>query len=109
LTPRVIRNHAEANSVTSDYVDSITRTGKGRIRKDELIKRKPIMPVVPQEPAGDQVGVPQQPVPPFAPKGSNQPLLRAPQDSRTTSPAAPSGLPGGPPANPPGAVPPGAE
>jgi general secretion pathway protein D len=44
LTPRVIRTHADANAVTSDYVDSVTRTGKGKVKRDELIKVKPEPP-----------------------------------------------------------------
>jgi len=56
LTPRVIRNHADANSVTSDYVDSITKTGKGRIKKEELLKQKPIPPA----PMSDTGGIPKK-------------------------------------------------
>ncbi len=51
LTPRVIRTHADANAVTSDYVDSITKTGKGRVKKEELIKMRPAPPA-PPAPAG---------------------------------------------------------
>lgn len=52
LTPRVIRTHADANAVTSDYVDSVTRTGKGKVKREELIKVKP----EPPPPAGPQQG-----------------------------------------------------
>ena len=38
LTPRVIRNRADAQSTTSDYIDNITRTGKGKMKKEELIR-----------------------------------------------------------------------
>ncbi len=54
LTPRVIRTHVDANAVTSDYVDSITRTGKGKVKREELIKVIP----GPPPPAGDQGGLP---------------------------------------------------
>ncbi|HOD75859.1 MAG TPA: hypothetical protein PKJ17_07525, partial [Syntrophorhabdaceae bacterium] len=54
LTPRVIRTHADANAVTSDYVDSVTRTGKGKVKREELIKIKP----VPPPPAAPQDGFP---------------------------------------------------
>ncbi len=78
LTPRVIRNHADANNVTSDYVDSITKTGRGRIKKEELLKQKPIPPA----PMSDTGGIPKkdteikreellnQPVPPASPPKS---------------------------------------
>ena len=51
LTPRVIRTHADANAVTSDYVDSVTRTGKGKVKREELIKVKP-EPPPPDSPQG---------------------------------------------------------
>jgi general secretion pathway protein D len=45
LTPRVIRKEEDARSVTSDYVDTITETGKGRIKREELIReQKPKAP-----------------------------------------------------------------
>jgi general secretion pathway protein D len=45
LTPRVITNHAEAQAVTSDYVGTITETGKGKIKREELIReQKPKAP-----------------------------------------------------------------
>jgi type II secretory pathway component GspD/PulD (secretin) len=45
LTPRVITNQAEAQAVTSDYVDTITETGKGKIKREELIReQKPKAP-----------------------------------------------------------------
>ncbi len=56
LTPRVIRTHADANAVTSDYVDSVTRTGKGKVKREELIKVKP----EPPPPAGPQAGFPRE-------------------------------------------------
>jgi type II secretory pathway component GspD/PulD (secretin) len=45
LTPRVVTNEAEAQAVTSDYVDTITETGKGKIKREELIReQKPKAP-----------------------------------------------------------------
>ena len=45
LTPRVITNQAEAQAVTSGYVDTITETGKGKIKREELIReQKPKAP-----------------------------------------------------------------
>jgi general secretion pathway protein D len=45
LTPRVITNQAEAQAVTSDYVETITETGKGKIKREELIReQKPKAP-----------------------------------------------------------------
>lgn len=38
LTPRVIKNHADAQRTTSGYVDDITRMGKGKMKKEELIR-----------------------------------------------------------------------
>ncbi|MHB8108958.1 MAG: secretin N-terminal domain-containing protein [Syntrophorhabdaceae bacterium] len=58
LTPRVIRNHFDANNVTSDYVDSVTKTGKGKVKREELLKRKAIP--VPPAPMSDQGGIPKQ-------------------------------------------------
>lgn len=39
LTPRVVINQKEARDLTGDYVDRITRTGKGKLTKDELLKK----------------------------------------------------------------------
>lgn len=39
LTPRVIMNQKEARTLTGDYVDRITRTGKGKLTRDELLKK----------------------------------------------------------------------
>ncbi len=39
LTPRVIKNQADAQSVTSGYVDTIT-TGKGKITREELLRNE---------------------------------------------------------------------
>jgi type II secretory pathway component GspD/PulD (secretin) len=45
LTPRVVTNQAEARAVTEGYVDTITETGKGKIRREELIReQKPKAP-----------------------------------------------------------------
>ena len=45
LTPRVIRKEEDARAVTSDYVDTITETGKGKIRREDLIReQKPKAP-----------------------------------------------------------------
>ncbi len=41
LTPRVVKNQAEAQSVTDDYVDRMTTTGKGRVTREELLKNRP--------------------------------------------------------------------
>jgi len=118
LTPRVIRNNAEANNVTSDYVDSITKTGKGRIRKEDLIKQKPLPVLIQPAPTSGQGSIPGQPFPQVMPNGANQPSLAAPQNSGTAPPVVPqdqgtapglSSLPNGSRANPPGAVPPGVE
>lgn len=56
LTPRVIRTHADAAAVTSDYVDSVTKTGKGKVKREELIKVKP----VPRAPAGLDGSLPRE-------------------------------------------------
>jgi general secretion pathway protein D len=40
LTPRVLTNEADAQTVTSDYVDTITETGKGKIKREELIREQ---------------------------------------------------------------------
>jgi general secretion pathway protein D len=40
LTPRVVTNQAEAQAVTSDYVDTITEAGKGKIKREELIREQ---------------------------------------------------------------------
>jgi type II secretory pathway component GspD/PulD (secretin) len=36
LTPRVVKTPSEAKEVTSDYVDRITKTGKGKVTTQEL-------------------------------------------------------------------------
>jgi type II secretory pathway component GspD/PulD (secretin) len=36
LTPRVVKTPSEAKDVTSDYVDRITKTGKGKVTTQEL-------------------------------------------------------------------------
>ncbi len=38
LTPRVIKSHGDAQRTTSGYIDDITRTGKGKMKKEELIR-----------------------------------------------------------------------
>ncbi len=40
LTPRVIRSAEEAASVTSGFVDNMSETSKGGIRKEELMREK---------------------------------------------------------------------
>jgi hypothetical protein len=41
----VVTNQAEAQAVTSGYVDTITETGKGKIKREELIReQRPIAP-----------------------------------------------------------------
>jgi len=40
LTPRVITNLAEAQAVTTGYIDTITETGKGKIKKEELLREQ---------------------------------------------------------------------
>jgi general secretion pathway protein D len=40
LTPRVIRKEEDARAVTSDYVDTITETGRGKIKREELIREQ---------------------------------------------------------------------
>lgn len=41
LTPRVIKNQHDARKATSSYVDDITKTGKGKLKKEELIRDVP--------------------------------------------------------------------
>ncbi|HOW53143.1 MAG TPA: secretin N-terminal domain-containing protein [Syntrophorhabdaceae bacterium] len=38
LTPRVIKSRKDAQKTTSNYIDDITRTGKGKLKKEELIR-----------------------------------------------------------------------
>jgi len=40
LTPKVIANQADAQAVTSGYVNTITETGKGKITKEELMREQ---------------------------------------------------------------------
>lgn len=40
LTPRVIKNQKEARDVSSEFVDKMSESSKGRIKKEELIKEK---------------------------------------------------------------------
>ncbi len=51
LTPRVITNLAEAQAVTTGYVDTITETGKGKITKEELLREQ--KPKEPEKGASD--------------------------------------------------------
>jgi type II secretory pathway component GspD/PulD (secretin) len=39
LTPRVVKTQSEAKEVTSDYVDRITKSGKGKVTTQELFGR----------------------------------------------------------------------
>ena len=41
LTPHVIKNQKDAKDISSEYVDKMTESSKGRIKKEELIKEKP--------------------------------------------------------------------
>lgn len=41
LTPRVIKNQHDARKATSSYVDDMTKTGKGKLKKEELIRDVP--------------------------------------------------------------------
>ncbi len=41
LTPRVIKNQQDARKTTASYVDDITKTGKGKLKKEELIRDVP--------------------------------------------------------------------
>ncbi len=40
LTPRVVKNQVEAKDITTDFVDKMTESSEGRIKKEELIKEK---------------------------------------------------------------------
>jgi len=40
LTPRVIKNQLDAKDMTNDYVDRMTRSGKGKITTQELLGTK---------------------------------------------------------------------
>lgn len=69
LTPHVMRNQREAQAVTADYVDQMTESSKGRIQREDLIKK---------EKQGLQSGTtPQMKAP--APPASNKPVQGAPQ------------------------------
>lgn len=41
LTPRVIKNQQDARKTTSSYVNDITKAGKGKLKKEELIRDVP--------------------------------------------------------------------
>jgi type II secretory pathway component GspD/PulD (secretin) len=68
LTPHVIKNQREAQAVTSDYVDQMTESSRGRIQKEDLIKKE----------RGLQSGKDTQMKAP-APPASNLPAQGAPQ------------------------------
>jgi general secretion pathway protein D len=69
LTPHVMRNQKEAQAVTADYVDQMTDSSKGRIQREDLIKK---------EKQGLQSGTtPQMKAP--APPASSTPVPGAPQ------------------------------
>jgi general secretion pathway protein D len=38
LTPHVVKNQAEAKNLSSDYIDNMAESSKGRIKKEELMK-----------------------------------------------------------------------
>ena len=70
LTPRVIRNQNDATKVTSGYIRSITESGKGKLRKEDLLQKGGPQPqgtttiIVPRGPAtlnGEPGKVPQSP------------------------------------------------
>jgi type II secretory pathway component GspD/PulD (secretin) len=69
LTPHVIKNQKDAQAVTSDYVDQMTESSKGRIQKEDLIKK---------EKQGLQSGKDTQMKAP-APPASSTPVPGAPQ------------------------------
>ena len=76
LTPRVIRNAADASSVTGEYVDSVTKTGKGRIKREDLMKQKPS---IPPAPFTDNGGVSKQDTELKKQELQRQPVPAAPQ------------------------------
>ena len=42
LTPHVIKNQLEAKDISREYVDKMTESSKGRIKREEIIKEKPL-------------------------------------------------------------------
>jgi type II secretory pathway component GspD/PulD (secretin) len=74
LTPHVIKNQKEAKAVTSDFVDQMTESSKGRIVKEDLLKKQkqglqsektiqqnaPAMPPVQTAPANPPAASPTQ-------------------------------------------------
>ena len=69
LTPHVMKSQKDAQAVTSDYVDQMTESSKGRIQREDLMKH---------EKQGQQSGkTPQMKAPP--PPASNTPVPGAPQ------------------------------
>jgi general secretion pathway protein D len=55
LTPRVVKNQAEAAGLTADYVEGMVESSQGRIQKQELMKKtestsKTNQPAVPEGP-----------------------------------------------------------
>ncbi len=56
LTPRVIKNQKEARELSSEFIDNMSQSSKGRITTEELIKERPLrIPegVKPPEPPGN--------------------------------------------------------
>jgi general secretion pathway protein D len=41
LTPHVIKNQKEAKDITHDYIDKMSGSSEGRIKKEEMIREKP--------------------------------------------------------------------
>ncbi len=44
LTPRVIKNQQEAKEISTEFVDKMSESSKGRIKKEEIIKERPPKP-----------------------------------------------------------------
>lgn len=41
LTPHVIKNQAQSKEMTSGYIDQMTESSKGRIKREDMIREKP--------------------------------------------------------------------
>ena len=41
LTPHVIKNQKDAKDISHEYIDKMSESSKGRIKKDEIIREKP--------------------------------------------------------------------
>jgi len=40
LTPHVIKNQKEAKDMSTEFIDKMTESSEGRLKKEELIKEK---------------------------------------------------------------------